>query len=398
MSKYIDENREWMDILSERVRESAVQPSEELWARVESSVRAQDAAVVASGSRGLWLWVGGVAALLAAALLTPHLMHTSDALEGVESSAPIIAEVVADSVGSTPPLAQLEAASEVGDVQVKAVISKPSSSSEGVASHELIEMGGGDTAAVVEPVKDAASDEKPRAEAPERVKERVKERGRGASYAAAHEAEVRRSQLKFSLFGSGDYLAHINAAQAGYRHKDAAYNVLINPGADPDSHDDTYKYYDAIHHQPLSLGARAQLELMPRLRLASGLTFTRLVSDIRLNPNSSLFDTEQKVYYVGVPLRLDYDLVSTGDFSLYVGAGGAVDYCLGATIGGKRAKENRWHYSINLALGAEHRFTNRLGLYIEPEFSHHLTPTRLNSVRGDNSASLTLRCGLSFTL
>lgn len=153
-----------------------------------------------------------------------------------------------------------------------------------------------------------------------------------------------------------------------------------------------YEDYSFRHHQPLSFGLSVRKEFAHGLSLESGVNYTLLWSDVRMQ--SSREDISQKLHFIGVPLRLNWQFLETGRFSMYVGAGGMLEKCVSAKFGTKSVDEPKVQWSVAGAVGAQYRLGNYVGLYFEPEVSHYFTETTLRTSRTDSSLSLTLRLGV----
>lgn len=153
-----------------------------------------------------------------------------------------------------------------------------------------------------------------------------------------------------------------------------------------------YEDYSFRHHQPLSFGFSVRKEFAHGLSLESGVNYTLLWSDVRMQ--SSREDISQKLHFIGVPLRMNWQFLETGRFSMYIGAGGMVEKCVAAKFGSKSVDESKVQWSVTGAAGAQYRLGNLVGLYFEPEISHYFTETTLRTSRTDSSVSLTLRLGV----
>lgn len=157
-----------------------------------------------------------------------------------------------------------------------------------------------------------------------------------------------------------------------------------------------YNYEDNSfrHHQPLSFGLSARKELRHGLSLESGVVYTLLWSDVRVK--SSREDISQKLHFIGVPLRLNWQFYQTGGFSLYAGAGGMVEKCVAAKFGSRKVDEPGVQWSVTGTAGAQYMFGKLVGLYFEPEIAYYFTQTDLRTSRTDSSLSLALRLGVRF--
>lgn len=153
-----------------------------------------------------------------------------------------------------------------------------------------------------------------------------------------------------------------------------------------------YEDYSFRHHQPLSFGLSVRKEFAYGLSLESGVNYTLLWSDVSMQSGGE--DVSQKLHFIGVPLRLNWQFLETGRFSMYVGAGGMLEKCVSAKFGTKSVDEPKVQWSVAGAVGAQYRLGNYVGLYFEPEVSHYFTETTLRTSRTDSSLSLTLRLGV----
>ena len=123
-----------------------------------------------------------------------------------------------------------------------------------------------------------------------------------------------------------------------------------------------------------------------------GVNYTLLRSDVRMQYSSD--DVSQKLHFIGVPLRFNWQFLERGRFSLYMGAGGMVEKCVSAKLGSKTVDEPGVQWSALAAVGAQYRVGGMVGLYFEPEGSYYFTETGLRTSRTDSPLTLTLRLGV----
>ena len=146
-----------------------------------------------------------------------------------------------------------------------------------------------------------------------------------------------------------------------------------------------------VHHrQPVRFGLSLRYLLNDCWSLESGLTYTRLSSDITTTEDGVTTMTEQRLNYIGLPLNVSYDLWKSRYFGLYVTAGGTIEKCLDTSS---------WQFSINGAAGAEYKLTDVFSLYAEPGLGYYFndgstTPT----IYQDRPLNFNLSVGLRFNL
>lgn len=84
------------------------------------------------------------------------------------------------------------------------------------------------------------------------------------------------------------------------------------------------------HRQPIRLAIEAEYMLSDRLGLVSGISFSRLVSDLT-SGGGNYYHTVQKLDYLGIPLSLNWYLLNSQRFTLYTKLGAMVEKCIGGS-------------------------------------------------------------------
>ena len=100
----------------------------------------------------------------------------------------------------------------------------------------------------------------------------------------------------------------------------------------------------------MSFGIAVRKEFAHGLSLESGVNYTLLRSDVRMQYSSD--DVSQKLHFIGVPLRFNWQFLERGRFSLYMGAGGMVEKCVSAKLGSKTVDEPGVQWSALAAVSA----------------------------------------------
>ena len=160
-----------------------------------------------------------------------------------------------------------------------------------------------------------------------------------------------------------------------------------------DGYSDSYQ-----HDMPVSFGVSARIMLSRRFSINTGLNYT-LYSSMRERSYSSGKVTErerQNVHYLGIPLRCDWLVVNRRYFTFYMGVGGQVDKCVYARVGDERLHEKDFLFSLTGAAGLQYNITNKIGLYLEPDFSLRLNEGTLETYRHDHFGVISARAGLRF--
>lgn len=148
------------------------------------------------------------------------------------------------------------------------------------------------------------------------------------------------------------------------------------------------------HDLPLSLGVTARMAFTSRWGMESGIEYTYLHSGVE----SAIGRLDQRLHFIGIPVRMDARLLSRGGFDLYAGVGAKAEKCLAASLGQVRCEENRIQWSAEAFAGVQYGIGNRAYLFFQPEASYYLTKTDLVTIRTEKPISFTLHAGLRFDL
>ena len=145
------------------------------------------------------------------------------------------------------------------------------------------------------------------------------------------------------------------------------------------------------HDLPLSLALCLRWDLSGRIAVESGLTYTYLHS-------SEQQAGDQRLHFVGIPLKLDVRLFTAGPLSVGVGIYGMGEKCLSAVQGGISYQEPALQWSAGAFLDAGCRLGRLTTLYLQPSLSYYFTKTNLLTYRTENPLGFTLQAGLRFHL
>lgn len=147
------------------------------------------------------------------------------------------------------------------------------------------------------------------------------------------------------------------------------------------------------HKQPVSVGISFRKGLPYGFSLETGLTYTYLASDVKYAGSAEIVN--QKLHYIGIPLRANWNFIDTRTFTVYIAAGGAVEKCVYGKIGSERETVEPLQFSVLGAVGAQLNLTNRLGLYVEPGISYFFDDgSDVQTIRKENPCNFTLQAGL----
>ncbi len=148
------------------------------------------------------------------------------------------------------------------------------------------------------------------------------------------------------------------------------------------------------HDLPLTLGLSVRLDLTLRLAVESGLEYTYLHSV----EESVAGRLDQRLHFIGIPLRMETTLWSWDRLCFYAGIGGKMEKCIAANLGVIQCEEPRLQWSAETFGGIQYQLGSRAQLYFQPELSYYFTRTDLITYRTEHPLGLSLHAGLRLDL
>lgn len=150
------------------------------------------------------------------------------------------------------------------------------------------------------------------------------------------------------------------------------------------------------HKQPLSFGLSVRKRLAKGFSIETGLVYTYLASDIRYEDSHD--KVSQKLHYIGIPLRANWNFVDKKAFVMYISGGGAVEKCVYGKVGSKDETVKPLQFSVMGAVGAQYNISNRVGLYVEPGVAYFFDDgAEIETIRKENPCNFTLQGGIRLT-
>lgn len=150
------------------------------------------------------------------------------------------------------------------------------------------------------------------------------------------------------------------------------------------------------HKQPLSFGLSVRKNLPKGFSVETGLTYTYLASDVEFDGSSEKLS--QKLHYLGIPVRANWNFVDNKNFTMYVSAGGAVEKCIYGKVGSESETVKPVQLSVMGAVGAQYNISNKVGVYVEPGVSYFFDDSSpVQTIRKENPCNFTLQAGIRLT-
>lgn len=166
------------------------------------------------------------------------------------------------------------------------------------------------------------------------------------------------------------------------------------------------------HRLPVRVGLNVAYRLTDRLSVESGVSYTRLSSDMKDGTKDNYSSGSQKLDYIGVPLNVKYRAFGYRRLSVYASAGLLTEKCVSGkttheyVISGEKKKHEAedvaakpWQLSVNAALGAQFDVLRNVGVYVEPGVSYYFDDrSSLSTIYKEKPLNFNLNLGVRYTI
>lgn len=180
----------------------------------------------------------------------------------------------------------------------------------------------------------------------------------------------------------------------------AAQNAIIN-------HGEIVAQY--TYHLPLTIQLTLSHHLTPRLYIETGLSYTKMKSTNMTGSNTGYIFEDQRLHYLGIPLRFGWQWYCKANLSLYSSGGAMLEMPIHSTLNVEHYNNgiNTYNqesslnvpcqWSTTLGLGLQYDLTPHLGIYIEPSLQYFFNDgSDLNTYRKEHPLQVTLPLGIRF--
>ena len=162
-------------------------------------------------------------------------------------------------------------------------------------------------------------------------------------------------------------------------------------------------YEETKHHQPISVGMQVGFHLLPKLKLSTGLVYTKVSSDFISGVSDTRTVSTQDLHYIGIPLNLSYSVWEYKGLHTYVTAGGegAVNIKNHTETDGevKESKRDKMQWSTNASVGIQYDFIPQLGVYVEPGMKYYFdNGSQIENIFKDKKLNFNIQFGLRFNI
>ena len=180
----------------------------------------------------------------------------------------------------------------------------------------------------------------------------------------------------------------------------AANNALINDGR-------MEAHYE--HQLPISIQLTLSRQLNRQLSVETGLSYTLLKSTNTTGNPTAYIQEQQRLHYLGIPLRMGWQWYSHAPLSFYTSAGVMMEMPVHSTLNVNHvvndmntySKQDKLsvplQWSTSVGVGIQYDITPHIGFYLEPSLQYFFNDgSSIKSYRTEHRFSVTLPLGIRF--
>lgn len=146
------------------------------------------------------------------------------------------------------------------------------------------------------------------------------------------------------------------------------------------------------HKQPVSVGFSLRKNLAKGFSLETGLIYSYLASEVWYEGEAEKIN--QKLHYLGIPLRANWSFLERKYIVLYAAAGGTVEKCIYGKVGTKTTIVDPLQLSVMAGVGVQYNLSHHVGIYIEPGWAYYFDDgSDVQTIRKEQPSHFTLQAG-----
>ena len=180
----------------------------------------------------------------------------------------------------------------------------------------------------------------------------------------------------------------------------AANNAQINGGS-------MEAHYE--HQLPLSIQLTLSRQLGKQFSVETGLSYTLLQSTSTTGSSAAYIQEQQRLHYLGIPLRIGWQWYNKAPLSFYTSSGVMLEMPIHSTLNVNHvvndmntySKQDKLsvplQWSTSLGMGLQYNITPHIGFYVEPSLQYFFNDgSDIKSYRTEHRFSVTLPLGIRF--
>ena len=167
----------------------------------------------------------------------------------------------------------------------------------------------------------------------------------------------------------------------------------------------TANRYDS-HYLPFTISVAAQRRFNNHLGIESGLNYTLLSSQFVLGEINAGIVDNQKIHYLGIPLKVSYNWLNSKHWDIYSLAGFTFEFPVNATLSTDyRLKKSLYfktesfkapcQWSMSAGAGVQYNIGSHFGIFAEPNVQYFIpNGSDIKTYRTEHPFSITLPIGI----
>ncbi|MDD4922421.1 MAG: porin family protein [Bacteroidales bacterium] len=169
--------------------------------------------------------------------------------------------------------------------------------------------------------------------------------------------------------------------------------------------------YDAVYSLPVNLGLSVSFPIFRNFEIMTGLSYTYMSGKISGKETNLSFDVKQELHYIGIPVKIAFNLVKLGRFGAYTAFGGAIEKGLAGVQNSRvvntDGEKNDWHNSqkiygfqssITGQFGFYYELNKTFNIYLEPGASYFIPNDQPISSRTEEPFNFNIGLGLRYRI
>jgi len=164
------------------------------------------------------------------------------------------------------------------------------------------------------------------------------------------------------------------------------------------------------HRLPIRIGLSVSYQLNDKWSVTTGLTYTKLTSDLLSGTDANLIKSEQIIKYIGVPVQVNYNIWQKGNLAAYAGAGVQIEKSISGVMNtnyivhhqtkestSSKIRINSLQTSLNIGVGMQYKVYKNFGLYLEPGLRYYFNDgSDVRTLYKDRPLNMNLEFGVRY--
>lgn len=169
---------------------------------------------------------------------------------------------------------------------------------------------------------------------------------------------------------------------------------------------------DIRHRLPVKFGLSTSYRLNKKWSITTGITYSKLSSDLFSGTEANMIKGEQTIKYIGIPIQINYNIWNKGNLSTYASAGFQIeksisgkmktDYIVNHEVKERVTEKlavNSLQTSVNTGLGIQYRVFKNFGIYFEPGLRYNFKDgSDIRTIYKEKPLNLSLEFGLRYSI